>query len=177
MWDRSEDPLRPELEVLRELTWLVHVTREITAKHGLKLSTGLFLPKGSCITTSHPYAPGNNPEGTIMTSEKSAPLDVFYPWRYSEIRAIPGQETGHQFVTSSADSPIFGLGPHACPGRFFASNEIKVVLVELLKRFDIALGPNGEGVSSGLKRPEGIRVGFNEAINPESMIYIRDRRI
>lgn len=33
----------------------------------------------------------------------------------------------------------FGHGPHACPGRFFAMYEVKVVLVELLRNYDIRL--------------------------------------
>jgi len=30
----------------------------------------------------------------------------------------------------------FGYGEHACPGRFFASNEIKIALIHLLLKYD-----------------------------------------
>ena len=30
----------------------------------------------------------------------------------------------------------FGYGEHACPGRFFASNEIKIALAHLLLKYD-----------------------------------------
>lgn len=43
----------------------------------------------------------------------------------------------HQFVSVSTASLMFGYGRHACPGRFFAGNEIKLILVKLLQRFDI----------------------------------------
>lgn len=31
----------------------------------------------------------------------------------------------------------FGYGKHACPGRFFAANEIKVIVINLLRKYDI----------------------------------------
>ena len=37
----------------------------------------------------------------------------------------------------------FGYGSHACPGRFFATNAVKICLSELLLRYDIAL-ENGQ---------------------------------
>lgn len=43
----------------------------------------------------------------------------------------------HQFVSVSIASLMFGYGRHACPGRFFAGNEIKLILVQLLQRFEI----------------------------------------
>lgn len=36
----------------------------------------------------------------------------------------------------------FGYGRHACPGRFFAANEIKLMLVRLLMDYDIKM-PDG----------------------------------
>jgi len=32
---------------------------------------------------------------------------------------------------------MFGYGRHACPGRFFAANELKVIIVKILERFEI----------------------------------------
>lgn len=45
----------------------------------------------------------------------------------------------HQFVSISKKSLMFGYGKHACPGRFFAGNEIKLILVKLLENFDVRL--------------------------------------
>jgi cytochrome P450 len=36
----------------------------------------------------------------------------------------------------------FGFGRHACPGRFFAANEIKLIVARLLMDFDIKM-PEG----------------------------------
>lgn len=45
----------------------------------------------------------------------------------------------HQFVSMSKKSMMFGYGRHACPGRFFAGNEIKLILAKILQDFDLKL--------------------------------------
>jgi cytochrome P450 len=80
-------------------------------------------------------------------------------------------------VSIGPESVSFGDGTHACPGRFFASNEIKVALVELLKRYDIGLGPNGEGEGvAGYKRPETLQHGPAYAPDPTAKIWFRNRK-
>ncbi|KAI1806390.1 ent-kaurene oxidase [Daldinia bambusicola] len=49
-----------------------------------------------------------------------------------------------QFTSIGDTAMNFGLGKHACPGRFFAGCEIKMVLAYLLLRYDIKLR-DGEG--------------------------------
>lgn len=39
----------------------------------------------------------------------------------------------------------FGYGRHACPGRFFAAAEIKLLLARLLLDYEIAMPPGLEG--------------------------------
>lgn len=51
-------------------------------------------------------------------------------------RSQPGNETKHQYVTTDVDSLGFGHGQHACPGRFFASNEMKLMIAHLLMKYD-----------------------------------------
>ena len=50
---------------------------------------------------------------------------------------MQGKENLHRFATASAESLTWGYGDHACPGRFFADYELKVLLVELLRKWDI----------------------------------------
>lgn len=45
----------------------------------------------------------------------------------------------HHFTSIGNTNMNFGLGKHACPGRFFAGCEIKLVLALLLLRYDIRL--------------------------------------
>lgn len=71
---------------------------------------------------------------------------VFDAWRYKKLREQQeGKGNAYQHVTPSSDHLGFGLGPHACPGRFFASNELKIVLAHLLLKFDMKLTNDGAG--------------------------------
>jgi cytochrome P450 len=45
----------------------------------------------------------------------------------------------NQFVSVSQNSLTFGYGRHACPGRFFAANELKMILSNMLLKYDIKL--------------------------------------
>lgn len=71
-----------------------------------------------------------------------APFD-FNGRRFLDLREAPGAENKHQFVTTSVDMTVFGHGSHACPGRFFASNEIKLLLAHMLMYYDWQL-PEGQ---------------------------------
>jgi gliotoxin biosynthesis cytochrome P450 monooxygenase len=155
------------------------MNRKVTARAGLTLSTGHTIPYGSTIGFGHPFQPFSPAPSTGLLKDSSqTPLSEFYPWRYSNLRSIPGEENKHQFVSIGLESVTFGNGIHACPGRFFASNEIKVVLVELLKRYDIGLGPNGEGEGvQGFKRPELLEYGMDYALDPAATIWVRNRKV
>lgn len=65
----------------------------------------------------------------------------FKPFRFSELRALPGNEHKYQHAMTGIDNINFGHGIWACPGRFFASAEIKVVLAHLLLHYDVRLKP------------------------------------
>ncbi|RFU29756.1 hypothetical protein B7463_g6564, partial [Scytalidium lignicola] len=141
---------------------MTSLQRLVTATNGIKLSTGHTIPYGASIGFMHPMAPWIHPPSNLKTPldyvPGQPPLDTFYPFRYSEIRAISGQENAHQFVQTGQDNINFSHGPMACPGRFFAGAEVKCIIIEILRRYDVALGPNceGEGDPNGLKRPKNI---------------------
>jgi cytochrome P450 len=65
----------------------------------------------------------------------------FDAFRFSRLREIPGNELKYQHATTGIDNINFGHGIWACPGRFFASAEIKVVLAYLLMHYDLKLKP------------------------------------
>ena len=44
-----------------------------------------------------------------------------------------------QFVSVNPLNLLFGYGRHACPGRFFAANEIKMFLATTLQMYDVRL--------------------------------------
>ncbi len=51
----------------------------------------------------------------------------------------------NQFVSVTQNSLTFGYGRHACPGRFFAANEIKMILASTLLKYDIKLVEGSSG--------------------------------
>jgi cytochrome P450 len=74
------------------------------------------------------------------------------------------------------DSIHFGHGIHACPGRFFASNEIKVVMIELLQKWDIRLKGDVAGIGGVDKRPASRMFEMAVMPNESAEIEIRRRR-
>lgn len=76
--------------------------------------------------------------------------DKFDALRFYKLRqAKTEQETGtkqaevvalNQFVSVGGPTSLtFGFGRHACPGRFFAVNEIKMIMATTLANYDIEM--------------------------------------
>jgi cytochrome P450 len=84
------------------------------------LSDGVRIPKGKYTAFSS--------IGTDFNPEYYPNPYTYKPWRFADLRKQPGNENKYRFVTTSQESISFGHGKHACPGRFFASNEIKIIL-------------------------------------------------
>ena len=128
-------------------------------------------------------------EASPITHQQT-PFDTFDGFRFSKLRSVPGNENRYQFVTSSTESLNFGhgtffinldtlfdlclsineLGTHACPGRFFASNEIKIAFAEVLLKWDVRLKP-GEG------RPANLYTDTNVMPNMKGEVQMRRREL
>ncbi|KAI1014580.1 hypothetical protein LB504_012224 [Fusarium proliferatum] len=65
----------------------------------------------------------------------------FDPYRFVKMRQTGDDKKAH-LVSTSAEHLGFGHGYHACPGRFFAANEIKILLCHMLLKYDWKL-PEG----------------------------------
>ncbi|EKG13785.1 Cytochrome P450 [Macrophomina phaseolina MS6] len=102
----------------------------------ITLSTGLHLPAGTSIAFPSD-AVNRDPE----LYERPSEFDGF---RFARLRATPGSENSFQFTSSNAAGFSFGHGKAACPGRWFASAELKITLVRLLQKFDLRLQDSGE---------------------------------
>lgn len=99
-------------------------------RHAITLSNSTYIP----------------PNVTLVSATLAASMDptnypnplTFDPYRFLKMRQASEEEAGkHQFVTLTKDLIAFGYGKHACPGRFFAANEIKIIFIEVLRRFDV----------------------------------------
>lgn len=147
----------------------------------VKLSNGLVLPKGTHIGVA---AGANALDESLF--ENASEFDGF---RFERLRSQPGNEAKYQvrltqfshpiqrgeltcaaqFVTTNdTDQLHWGVGSHACPGRFFASYEIKMLLAKILTDYDIMLKP-------GDKRPQDIARDIRVIPNPAAEIMFRNR--
>ena len=70
--------------------------------------------------------------------------DEFDGFRFYKLRQSGNHSelSRSQFVSSNERDWLFGYGKHACPGRFFAANEVKIILARLLLNYDISM-PDG----------------------------------
>lgn len=60
----------------------------------------------------------------------------FKPWRSFQMREDEGG-VKHQMITPTSTYVMFGCGRHACPGRFFAVNELKMLFTHVLLNYDV----------------------------------------
>lgn len=66
----------------------------------------------------------------------------FDGYRFYDRRMEGGKEANrHQFASTGPESLAFGQGKNACPGRFFAGMQIKVVLANVLLNYNISFPP------------------------------------
>ncbi|KAH8585879.1 cytochrome P450 [Bisporella sp. PMI_857] len=156
---------------------IVAMNRIVTAPKGITLSTGTFLPSRTIVGWGHPFYPTSTIPEKHLVRDSQPPLTEFHPFRFSNLRELPGQEHNHQFVASDANSINFGYGRNVCPGRFFASNEIKVILIQLIMNYDVALGPSGGGTKEGFVRPRIVEMNANYMPDMKAKVWIRNRHV
>ncbi|CAG9942697.1 unnamed protein product [Clonostachys rosea f. rosea IK726] len=135
------------------------------------LSNGTTIPAGIIIEIP---AAGVSGDPSIFPDPEVFDALRFYKLRQSKSKAESGAKAAEtvansQFVSVSASSLTFGYGKHACPGRFFAANEIKMILATILLHYDIKLP---DGVT---ERYPNLEMGAQSLPDPKKLISIRKR--
>jgi cytochrome P450 len=128
------------------------VTKDIT------LHDGTQLPEGSAIG--------------ISTSLMSDPAvyenpEKFDGYRFLKLAQKNQQSRNCSFVATSREHLAFGLGQHACPGRFFAANALKIALCHLLLKYEWKLLDGS--------KPRVWSSGYSRTSDPTMKIMIRRR--
>ncbi|RDW87979.1 hypothetical protein BP6252_00011 [Coleophoma cylindrospora] len=115
----------------------------------MTMDKGITLPDGTYVPP-HTYM-----EAPIEAIHRDPKIyenaDTFDPYRFYNMRKKDEDSGKHQFVTLGTGVLSFGIGRHACPGRFFAANEIKLIMINLIRNFDIEQkekGPRYANLSS-----------------------------
>lgn len=109
------------------------------------LSNGQVIPAGAMIETAG-YAVSHDAE-VFAEPERYDGLRFYGLRQRSEDFNRPGAgdkaatsldaAAHNQFVSVSQNMLTFGYGRHACPGRFFAANEVKMIMARTLLTYDI----------------------------------------
>nr|BAD94562.1 cytochrome P450 [Phanerodontia chrysosporium]BAL05132.1 cytochrome P450 [Phanerodontia chrysosporium] len=126
----------------------------------LTLSDGTFIPKGTVLVTPT--------VATHFDDDNYKNPTVFDPFRYYREKERDMSAVKHQFVTTSPDYVSFGHGKHACPGRFFAANELKAMMAYVVVNYDVKF--EKEGV-----RPENIYAAMGISPDPNARVLFRKR--
>lgn len=130
----------------------------------LRLADGTIIPPGThiamasdAILNDPEYLPGGNVD--------------FDPFRWVRLREDPAHPENvhrYQFAVTDSNNLHFGHGKYACPGRFYASQQIKMILGHLILRYDFKY-PEGQG------RPRNLYSDENIYPDPAARVLIRRR--
>ena len=109
------------------------------------------------------------PTAAIALEEKLMPgAHEFDPMRFYKQRQDPDEANLHQFTTTEKNSLHFGYGKWACPGRFFAMYEIKLILAYLLLKYEFKFPREGE-------RPENLSAHKYVFPDQDAHVLFRER--
>lgn len=88
--------------------------------------------------------------------------------RFWNMRQKPGNETRYQLASTSAEHFGFGHGLHACTGRFFATIEVKILLIHLIMKYDWKFADRTD-------RPRSLMFGIEIIADPTIKLLYRAR--
>lgn len=131
----------------------------------ITLSTGRVIPAGVIIEVPS-YSHAHDPE----INENPDTFDFLRSYRAREQNGIDGVRkasaaAANQMVTVSENNLQFGFGRHACPGRFFAANEIKMIVGRALLDYEIALVGGATERYKNIEYNESVSLDFLPAIS------------
>ncbi|KAI2820521.1 hypothetical protein CBS115989_3651 [Aspergillus niger] len=129
------------------------------AMEEITLSDATVIPKGaSLVVSAH----------TMQDESIYLNAHTYDGYRFYRKRQEPGHENKHQLVMTSAEHYGFGHGVRACPGRFFATNEIKILLAHIILKYDIRF-PDGQS------RPANWEIGQDLVCDQTVQVLFRAR--
>jgi cytochrome P450 len=128
---------------------------------GVTLSNGQYLPPGVIIEV---------PSHAIYSDPKLYPdTETFDGFRHYKLRRSgnPTDNARNQFVTTNELNLFWGYGRHACPGRFFVTNGIKMILIRLILEYDIKM-PDGQ-----TERYPQVDIGRSSSPHPAKVLLFK----
>lgn len=129
----------------------------------------ITLPNGQVIRRGAQIAVPSSPMWSA--DNWGADSDIWNPYRYESVNEKMG------LVSSNNKHYAFGMGKFICPGRFFLTAEIKVVLVQILTNWDLRI--RKEWIERGIGERgyvEWHTMGFEQLANSDVVVQVRRRR-
>ncbi|KAK8103445.1 uncharacterized protein PG998_010478 [Apiospora kogelbergensis] len=148
--------------VLKETQRLKPINRVFNKRAVLKdmaLSHDIYLPKGAFIAVS---------------SDRTRDPDVYEdPETYDAHRYIKRAQSQPEtarfcgFSSVSLESTGFGFGKHACPGRSYVTQELKILLAHIILKYDWKFAPGYE--------PRYMNNGFDSMTDVTASVLVKRR--
>lgn len=129
-----------------------------SAVRDVELPNGVRIYKGEHIAVS---------SHRMWDPEEYKDPESFDAFRFAERRKMPGYENKSLLVATSPDHMAFSHGKHACPGRFFAANEVKIAMVHILLKYDLKIADPSYA--------QWKCFGVNMIPNPKAKIMMKSR--
>ncbi|TDZ30636.1 Cytochrome P450 monooxygenase eqxH [Colletotrichum spinosum] len=128
------------------------------ALEDFRLANGMVIPKGTLLGVGPTHMWDNS------FYEKGSEFDGL---RFRRMREDPARKQQSYLVSTSTHHLGFGHGSHACPGRFFAANEVKILLCHFLLKYEWRFPGKGSHI---------VNLGVLNAAHPWTKIEMRRRK-
>lgn len=143
-----------------------NIPLQVTKPDGINLPDGTHVPQGVRIAAPN-VAIHQDPDFYDRPDE----YDAFRFSRSRELHDSNGKllEARNQAIVTTNESFLpFGHGRHACPGRFFASQEMKLMLAHIVMNYDVKIdGP----------RPKNVEIKGAAFPSGKAKLLVRKRKI
>ncbi|KAF9038680.1 cytochrome P450 [Panaeolus papilionaceus] len=166
-WTKVAIDEMPYIDAFLKETQRLHPLETISmlrvAMEDYTFSNGTTVPKGT--TVAIPVMPSH------LNNAVYKDAHIFDPLRFIKLKAEeddPHKAKKYDMITTSTDFLTFGHGRHACPGRFFAAAELKLMLAYFVLHYDIKL--EKEGV-----RPKDFCIYTARMVRPTAKALFRKR--
>jgi cytochrome P450 len=109
----------------------ISLMRKVIHPQGFTFSNGVTLPYGTYVNVA---ADALHHDDNVYAN-----ANKFDGFRFYDMCKTDEDKVKYAFTSPSTEYLPFGMGRHACPGRFFAAHEIKSTLAYILMNYDIKL--------------------------------------
>ena len=101
------------------------------ARQPFTFSDGTYIPEGTHLSVAV--------QATHLDDANYTDPYIFSPFRFTHTMDGQTKTSRLDMATTHADFVAFGHGRHACPGRFFAAETLKLTLAHIAMNYDVKL--------------------------------------